>query len=423
MILYKGKLLENETQANMLKSLKDDCYQTLKNGLKIDPMVVIEACDKLAKKVRNGEYNSIVTPLLNAFDIPYDYFVQSISMFEKEALIHKCRVELGEDFLSPKDLNDQTKRRIYPLGILFHIAAGNVDALPAYSVIEGLLAGNINILKLPSGDVGVSVKLLHELIQIEPKLTEFIYVFDVPSTEVESIKALAEIADGIVVWGGDVAVKAAYQMASVTQKIIPWGHKLSFAYATPNCTDDDLEALVHHICETNQVLCSSAQGVFLDTNDLEVLNTFSDRFYHIFDRVSKTHKEVPIGMRGRNNIELYYESLIQKETEKRILKGKGFSVVTSKDNELTLSMLFRNVWVKRLPRDEIITNLKPHKNHLQTVALMCLDKDLDELSNRLASAGLVRITKPIDMSRMNVGEAHDGTYALREYTRIVEIRK
>lgn len=38
----------------------------------------------------------------------------------------------------------------------------------------------------------------------------------------------------------------------------------------------------------------------------------------------------------------------------------------------------------------------------------------------LARAGVVRITRAGGMSRTLAGEAHDGRYALREYTRVVE---
>jgi hypothetical protein len=341
-------------------------------------------------------------------------------MFEKASLIKKVEMELGVDFENLSDLNEVNQRKIYPLGILFHIAAGNVDVLPAYSVIEGLLAGNINILKLPSGDRGVSVKLLSELITIEPKLKDYIYVFDVPSTEVDTLKIFADIADGIVVWGGDLAVDAARKMASVTTKIIPWGHKLSFAYATLDAKDQDLIDLAHHIAMTDQVLCSSCQGIFVDTDDRKMLDAFAKRFYDILQEVNKKHKPVSIGMRGKNTIQHYYEKLEMHRTHKNIWSEGGISVMTSDDHELELSMMFRNVWVKGLKRDDIIKTLKPHKNHLQTVGLMCLDKDKAELKEKLALAGLVRITKSSDMSRMIVGESHDGIYALRDYTRIVE---
>ena len=420
MILYQGEIFSNDKQLDKISQLKNDCYRTINEDQVLKPMDVILACEKLVQKVKSHIYDDIIMPLLEAFDIPYDYFLESLPMFEKESLIKKCHIELGKDFDKMEDLDENHKRSLYPLGILFHIAAGNVDVLPAYSVIEGLLVGNINILKLPSGDQGLSVKLLSELIQIEPKLKPYIYVFDVPSTEVETLQVFADIADAIIVWGGDVAVKAARQMASVTTKIIEWGHKLSFAYATLDASDQDLIDLANHIIMTNQVLCSSCQGIYVDTHRREDLDLFAKRFFDIFKSESKKHKPVSLGIRAKNTLEIYTEKMEVHLSGKTIYDDHGMSVIVSDDQVLELSMLFRNVWVKKLPRQEIIKVIKPHKNHLQTAALLCNQKDVQYLSDKLAKAGVVRVRRPKDMSLMTVGEAHDGMYALKLYSRVVE---
>ena len=423
MILYQGQILDNHKQKEKLESLKSDCYKTLqdKESLHVDDVIL--ACDKLAQKVKEGSYDDLIMPLLEEFDIPYEYFLQHIPMFEKESLYKKVIFELGKDYNALENLDEFNQRFIKPLGILFHIAAGNVDALPAYSVVEGLLAGNINILKLPSGDKGVSVKLLSELIKIEPKLKPYIYVFDVPSTELETLKIFAEIADAIIVWGGDVAVKAARSMASVTTKIIEWGHKLSFGYATLDASDEDLIGMAHHMAMTNQVLCSSAQGIFVDTKSREELDKFADRFFNIFIEINKEHKPIPFGMKSKNALTIYNEKLEQHQTHKKIWHKDGISVMTSDDSKLELSMLFRSIWIKMLPKDRIILNLKPHKNHLQTVGLMTNLKQYDLYADLLFKAGATRITKGAHMSRMITGESHDGSFPLRLYTKIVEIEK
>ena len=113
-----------------------------------------------------------------------------------------------------------------PLGTLLHIAAGNVDGLPAFSLAEGLLTGNINIVKLPQADDGLSLMIITTLIEIEPALSDFIYVFDTPSDDLPAMKRMADMADGIVVWGGDAAVSAVRQFAPAGAKLIEWGHKL-----------------------------------------------------------------------------------------------------------------------------------------------------------------------------------------------------
>ena len=92
-------------------------------------------------------------------------------------------------------------------------SASRRAGLPAYSVAEGLLAGNVNILKLPSMDQGASILLLKELTDLEPRLRDYVYVFDVPSTDLESLTVFARAADAVVVWGGDEAVRAARRLA------------------------------------------------------------------------------------------------------------------------------------------------------------------------------------------------------------------
>lgn len=414
MILMHGKIISTHLESKYLDSLYNDCLVTL-NLETLKPEIVIQACDILYKRVINGEFNEIIFPLLKSSNISYERFRDMAHLFSKEELEYKYTIELG-DILHP--LKNGTIRKRYPLGILFHIAAGNVDGLPAYSVIEGLLSGNINILKLPSSDNGLSIRLLYELIQIEPKLKEFIYVFDVPSTDFTTIQKLASMADGIVVWGGDEAVKAARNMADITTKIIDWGHKLSFAYMTSSISDDQLYQLACHICETNQVLCSSCQGIFVDTNQIEVLENIGQRFYEQLLKVNMNYGKTDIGMRGKNTLRLYTDKL--ENNNYKILSNEGISVVIKYDQELELSYLFRNVWIKALPHENIIYQLKPHKNHLQTCGLFCDESEKEFLSSLLASAGIIRITKG-DMSRMIAGEAHDGRYPLIEYSRIVEI--
>jgi hypothetical protein len=421
MILYQGKKYPNEEQTKLIHSLEKDCMNTLSSNVTLTTEEVIEACDQLTKKIYQGMFDHIIKPLLQEYNIPDNYFQKYVSMFEKKSIRKKVEIELGSDYQELSNLDENNKRWRTPLGILFHIAAGNVDVLPAYSVIEGLLVGNINILKLPTGDKGVSVDLLLELINIEPKLKEFIYVFDVPSTEVDTLKQFAKIADAIVVWGGDNAVIAARSMAPINTKIIEWGHKLSFAYASPNTSDNDLKELAHHICTTNQLLCSSAQGIFVDTNDRDVVDSFAKRFFDILVEVNNQHQAVPYGMLSKNAVELYYEEMIKKETNKKIFQQNGVSVVSADDSRLELSKLFRNVWVKPLPRNRIISTIKPHKNHLQSVAILAPKEKYLAYQNQLIKSGVVRIKKPIELSDVILGESHDGSYPLRLYSKVVEI--
>lgn len=315
-------------------------------------------------------------------------------------------------------------------------------------MIEGLLAGNVNILKLPSMDDGISVMLLHEMIKEEPGLAPYVCVLDVPSTNVKILKQLADMADAIVVWGGDAAVSAARSMASPETQIISWGHKLSFAYLSAVAVDEivnnessnvgkavvaksdgqnhyerELYDLAHHICATNQLLCSSCQGIFVDTEDMAIVNMVAQRFLHILEEVAVDYPQEKIGVRGKVSISLYNEELESIYTGRKILRGKGVSVIVAEDSKLELSYMFKNSWIKPLPDKNIIKALKGKKGHLQTVGLICADGERDELAGMFTKAGLTHIARPKNMSQMLPGGTHDGEYPLRRYSRIVEVER
>ena len=420
MILIKGKLQPNRDQAKIIDTLQAEINHTLNHTQPLTPNIVIDACDQLLRKVLDHHFDEVLMPLLDQLDISYEMFLQHARLFSKEGLSRKVEVELGVKEHERRSLDNQTTVERYPLGVLLHIAAGNVDGLPAYSVVEGLLAGNINLLKLPSSDQGLSIMLLSALIEIEPRLTEYIYVFDVPSRELESLKKLAAYSDAVIVWGGDEAIKAARDFCPINTKIISWGHKLSFAYCDVAVRDEDLRHLAKSICSSNQLLCSSVQGIYLDTDNPNEQLDFAKRFFTLFKEVNAKSHQAPIGMRGKNTISIYNEQL-ERGNKQGIFHEDGISVLTYDDEALTLSMMYRNVWVKRLPRKDIIRVLKPYKNYLQSVGVSVRRDHEEEVKNALAKAGLVRITALGETSRMIAGEAHDGDYPLRLYSRMVEI--
>ena len=369
----------------------------------------------------NHEFDDVALPLLKALNMPYSALERYANCFSKEGLLKKIDIELGELKNGVLSLDKDNNRYYEPLGILFHIAAGNVDLLPAYSVVEGLLVGNINILKLPTGDNGLSVLLLKELIKEEPLLKDYIYVFDVPSTEVETIKELSNLADATIVWGGDEAQKAARAFVDIHSSIISWGHKISFSYVDNSVTDEEIEALCKSICLSNQLFCSSSQGIYMNTDNKEELHSFAKRVLPIFAKVSKEMNTLPLTMKAKNSLLIYNEKL--EGNAPNIYNQDGISIIVKDDDKLELSYLFQNIWIKALKKEDIIRVLKPNKNLLQTVSININIKDKEEIVRNLAKAGVTRITPLGDNSRMLPGESHDGEYALRRYIRIVEAIK
>lgn len=414
MIIAFGKSFSSNEQDKILSRMESRINQTL-SGKPLDIQKVILAIDALGKEIASGRYDEKIKKL--PIDNPMKYKDLAVNLLSKDALEAKLKTELG----SLSTQNNKTK--IMPLGVIFHIAAGNMEGLPAYCMAEGLLAGNINILKLPQADNDLSVEIINRLISIEPDLADYIYVFDTPSTDIRGMEKMAALADGISVWGGDEAISAVRRLASPTAKLIEWGHKLGFVYISGKYEDSDLNDIAEHIAVTKQLLCSSCQVIYLDTEDMADLYIFGKRFLPILEQAVNVHLPSSIGTRANMTIHSYtdmLESFISTDINPDILKGKGCSVNICKDSSLELSPMMCNVLVKRLPRKNIVPVLRKSKGYLQTAGLICSADDKRGLCDVLSRCGVTRIAGPKEMSEVLLGGGHDGEYALRRYTKIVD---
>lgn len=420
MIFARGRILPDTELPALLERLEEEINAT-RADLTLEPETVISAIEGLTRRLDSGELNT----LLSQFATPrmlaaLEEIRPSLS---REALEYKLKTELGK--LAPAQ-NDEITSVIYPLGTLFHVTAGNVAGLPAFSAVEGLLTGNVNLIKLPRGDKGLTLAILSKLVEQEPKLSPFLYAFDIPSSDKKAMQTLANLADGLVVWGGDEAVRACRSMAPVGCKLMEWGHRLSFAYvAGYEDKQAELSALAAHIVETGGRLCSSCQVIFLDTNDMGQAEEFCKEFLPLLEAAATLPQ--PIGQAGQRTLyayEAWLEHIVDHpQRDVKFFRGKGCSMTLCRDGELELSPLNGNVLVKRLPRKDLLAALRREKGHLQTAGLLCAPADRPELAGLLCRAGVTRITRAGDMSRTFRGENHDGEYSLRRYIRIADVQK
>ena len=429
MILFDGKTYESSEQDRLLSELQEKIPVILSRK-QLSPEVVIEAVECLRIDLLKGRFDG----LLESFpkDVVATYKKQAEALLSKEQLHKKLDTELGsmEEYITdPVDGFSQILVRKMPLGVLFHIAAGNMDFLPAYSLAEGLMTGNINILKLPSADNGLSLKLIMQLIEYCPELKEYIYVFDTASTDIQGMHKMAELSNAISVWGSDMAIEAVRGLAPTGAKIIEWGQKLGFCYITDldkvKDADAELKGLADHIASTKQLLCSSCQVIYIDTDDAGVLRAFAERFLPVLEKAASEHSSEEIGVLARDTLISYTQRLKgylgEEEKHENVLRGRGVSLILASDSALELSPMMCNVLVKPLPRSDIGKVLYAHRYHLQTAGLICPSKDRDELAGLFTRCGIIRVTKGADMSAYFPGECHDGEYALSRYVRIVNI--
>lgn len=430
MILAHGKVYDSDQQEEILDGLEEIINAT-RASKRLDVDRVISAIDALGRQLEGGGLEELLDGL--SLDGAAEQARAVLPMLRRETLEYKLDTELGRDFFRPRasvapNGLPAVRTLPMPLGTLLHIAAGNVDGLPLYSAAEGLLTGNVNLLKLPQADNGLSIRAALRLMELEPSIADFLYIFDTPSTDLPALQKLAAMSDGIVVWGGDAAVAAARRLAPPGVKLIEWGHRLSFAYLSGwEGQTEELSALARHIVTTRQLLCSSCQVIYLDTEDKDELRRFCEVFLPLLDRAAKNGPPESPGAAAERTLRRYSDQVegflsgTAPSGERQRFQGERCSLTLCPDSTLELSDLFGNPLVKPLPRAKIFSALRPHKGYLQTVGLLCPPEDRPVLAEQFAACGLTRVTRPGSMSDVFAGEGHDGEYPLRRYVRMVDV--
>lgn len=423
MNLFYGEFVSNEEIEDKLDILRDKVV-TARECPPLSAETVIAACEKLLDSIDDDFLVTMIEGQGISHEKALREVAQARSIMSRETLERRVALEL-KDYGKEDGVSDKIRILRRPLGTLFHIAAGNLDVLPAFSVIEGLLSGNINILKLPSGVDDLSITIMKQLTDIEPELIPYIYVFDFPSTDIEMMKKLAELSDAVVVWGGAEAVKTVRSLAKPDTRIIEWGHKLSFAYVSGEVSDEALSEVAYNICDTNGLLCSSCQGVFVDTDDDEELKVFAGRFLEILKKEVPLHDEIKqTSIKAQKSLEMYTEAIESLVSgKKEVLRGEGCGIIVKHDSLLEPSYGFRNIWVKPLTSEKMVRELSGYKGFLQTAALICPDTDRERLTELLINSGVNRITSGLGMSSVLDIEPHDGLLPLSEYSRLVTVEK
>ena len=422
MILAKGKLWKTEKQDEILSGL--EAYINRVRATKtLERETVIRAVDQLGKRIANGEFDETIARFADGEDAAY-YKSMAVAAMNREALETRCALELGDP--SPVQIG-AIRAELRPLGTLFHIAAGNVDGLPALSVLEGLLTGNFNILKLPSTDSGLTVEIVQELIKIEPVLADFVAVFDTPSSDAAAMRKMAEMADGIVLWGGEEATRAVRSFAPAGVKLIEWGHRLGFAYISGyQDKEKELDALAEHIARTRQLFCSSCQVIYLDSDRMEDCHVFAREFLPYLEQAMERHPITDIGQAATLSVRAMCRRMDEAvtgkvETDGARYEGEDCSVTVCRDSALELSELYGSVLVKRLPKKHLLPVLRQAKGKLQTAGLICEAEKRAELTDLLLRAGINRVTTAGNLSESFPGESHDGEYPLRRFVRVVNV--
>ncbi|WP_460153172.1 aldehyde dehydrogenase family protein [Pseudomonas sp. S2_B07] len=416
MYLINGQLRDDVTLEATLERLHQQLPRLL--SAPIDSGTVIETVTRFALQLQT---RTVELPL-------NDEQRQGLVDFcQRSNLSTKLERELGDQPRSLRriDYRQTSFESWHPLGLVVHVTPGNAPLLAFCAIVESLLAGNINWLRPSSSDEGVTARLLAALVKCDTsdRLADFVAVLPVSTAQ---IPELCTRADGVSAWGGEASLKAIRQHIPAGCRWIDWGHRISFAYLSPDATTaSTLDALVDEVCSLDQQACSSPQWLLVDSDDPVVLQGLGEQLVEAFERralqwpaLTPTDQEAS---EITTRCAMARLDLCFANQTGQVWNGSGWRIIWEHDQTLAPSPLFRTLMLKPVPQHLIAETLLPWRTVLQSCALICSPAQAPQLVRTLVNAGVTRIAPCGSIHDGYAGEPHDGVYALSRLSRRLSV--
>ena len=102
----------------------------------------------------------------------------------------------------------RARLRAFPLGVVGHWPAGNIEIQPILSLTCALLGGNSCLVRVPTGLVDPTRLIMERLLDVDREglLSERIFMATFDHSRVDLHEAMARTVDGAMIWGGAEAV-------------------------------------------------------------------------------------------------------------------------------------------------------------------------------------------------------------------------
>ena len=349
---------------------------------------------------------------------------------------------VAEDFSNPKLLDEFQPRpkggaaRAFGPELLFHSWAGNVPALPLWSLVCGLLVKAGNIGKLPSAEplfAGLFARLLAE---VHPPLADCLAVVWWKGGDEEQAGAVYAEADTVLAYGGNAALDEIRRRLPVTTRFLPYGHKLGFGVVGTAALDPlrgpaTARLAAHDVMRYDQQGCYSPHVFYVERGGQVSPREFAQ---HLASELANLQHRFP-----RRALALEDAAAVagwrQAGELQSLSATRGVELIGSDDTawgvayadqpqSLAPTALNRSIQVVAVDRlDDVVAQVEAHRPFLQTAGLEVAPRELFRLAELLGAAGVTRITAIGSMTSPEAGWHHDGRFNLLDLVRIVEIEQ
>jgi len=336
--------------------------------------------------------------------------------------------ELGQGCLHG-EWSDQggVRLRAFPLGVVGHWPAGNIEIQPILSLTCALLGGNSCLVRVPVGLVEPTELIMEKLHEVDSAglLKRRIFLASFEHSRTDLHEAMAQVVDGAMVWGGLEAVSEVRALPFPHwARVVVFGPRISVAamdahaWADSNQQSSWCRRIARDVWQFEQQACSSPQTLFLERGDGCDTTEFLQALRQAFEEENRAHSRQQIEPALTSAIcqaraswllgNLSNRAWFPESPDWTILQGTGLDVPEPTQGR-TLTVLLV---------DDLLEVISRFDGAVQTLGLGIRNADREEaLADAAGKHGVDRIVR---LGQMHVfGSPWDGMDLIRPMMRIV----
>ena len=188
--------------------------------------------------------------------------------------------------------------RGFPLGVVGHWPAGNIEIQPVLSLTCALLGGNSCLVRVPNGLVEATQLIVEKLHEIDGSglLKERIFLASFDHSRMDLQAAMARSVDGAMIWGGEEAVSQVRALPFPHwARVVVFGPRISVAAMDAGIWSDENQRamwcrrIARDVWQFDQQACSSPQALFLERGEGCDPTDFVRNLRQAFEEENRAH--------------------------------------------------------------------------------------------------------------------------------------
>jgi hypothetical protein len=336
--------------------------------------------------------------------------------------------ELGPDSLTGGWREEGRARlRSFPLGVVGHWPASNIEIQPVLSLTCALLGGNACLVRVPGSLVAATRLIMEKLQQVDRSglLTPRIFMASFDHSRLGLHEAMAQAVDGAMIWGGAEAVSQVRALPFPPwARVIVFGPRLSVAAMDAGAWGDRTERsswcrrVARDVWQFDQQACSSPQALFLEDGSGGDPSEFVEDLKLAFQEENRIHPRREIHAVVTSAICLARATWLLDDAGNRAIfpQSPDWTILLGRGAEIPKPVQGRTLSV--LLVDDLLEVISKFDGTVQTLGLGI--KAADREQTLAQAAGRHGVDRVVKLGRMHVFTSPwDGMDLIRPMVRLV----